>query len=119
MAEKARLEIARRKLFQQAGESIRENPDVAHAQFQQAIHVEFYVGEVEDLLQSKQADLESNREFSEILFKLFININRFKYDTDKYGHMPPKMKAARIDYGEKRLRELFRPIIGNAVEVRR
>ena len=110
MEERANQELIRRKRFHEAVETLPTDPDWAFELFKEAGHHEFYMDEVAEHIDQSTLPLNSHPEKARELLKLFINLNRFQYDKERYGHIPPRMKADRIAHGERLIKSLFSPV---------
>jgi len=107
MEERASQEMERRKIFREAVQHLNTDPQTAYELFQQAGNHEFYVEELDEFGQLPSLVGQTETDFTKKLYKLFINLNRFQYDKDRYHHVPPRMKLARIEHGEKIIQSLF------------
>jgi len=107
MREKARQELLRRRLFSRASEALSRSPDEALSLFGQAAEIEIYLEEIEELCRRHAGDLRASPELSRKLRDLFLKAYRYKYDREKYSHMPEGMRSARREHGLRVIRELF------------
>lgn len=107
MKEKAQLELHRRKLFRRAIEVLNHSSDEALSLFQQAVQIEIYLEEIEDLCHEKAEALRASPQLALALQDLFLKAFRQKFELDKYKPMPEGMKSAQLAYGLQVIRELF------------
>lgn len=105
---RARQELQRRPLWQEAVESLNNtDPTRAEALFRQAAQVEFYLEEVEQLCEEKRDLLSANPELRAQLQKLFVRFYRMKFSLDKYRPMSSRLILAWETQGIARIRELL------------
>ena len=112
MRERAQRELRRRELFQQGRETLAQGElSEALALFQQSIQIDVYVEEIEALCQEQCEVLSRFPEFARRLRDLFLKAYRWKFDLEKYRHMPEGMRSARQAYGLQTIRACFEPFI--------
>ncbi len=112
MRERARRELRRRELFHQGREALaRDELSEALALFQQSIQIDVYVDEIEVLCREQGEALSRSPEFARRLRDLFLKAYRWKFDLEKYQHMPEGMRSARQTYGLQTIRACFEPFM--------
>jgi len=111
MREKARLELKRRKLFRRGCEMLGRSPDEALPLFEEAVRIEIYLSEIEELCRNHEELLRSSPRLARRLRDLFLSAYQEKYDREKYRHLPERMRSARLSHGLSVIRELFEAFI--------
>jgi hypothetical protein len=111
MREKAQQELKRRKLFRQAGELFSRSPAEALSLFEQAVQIEIYLEEIEELCRRHAEALRASPKLSHRLRDLFLRAYEYKYDRQRYHQMPEGMRSARRAYGLSVIHELFGELI--------
>lgn len=111
MRTKAEEELERRRLMGEAVEVLQRSDEQAHEEalslFKQALQFNVYLSDIEDLCRERGELLRTSPRLTRRLCDLFSRAYRFKYDRDRYRHMPERMRAERRTHGLKTIRELF------------
>lgn len=101
----AQQELLRRRLFRQAQERLRTDPDKALALFDQAGAVDVFLPELERLAHSVGLSLPPQLRAK--LQEVFRRRWNEKFFKPRYQLLPERMREARQRWGEKRIEELF------------
>lgn len=108
MREKTQLELQRRQLFLTASEALDCSSTEALALFQQSVHSETYLEDIEALCREHGNTLGASQEIARKLCDLFMKSYRYKFDSEKYLPLAEGMKAAQLAHGLRVIQELFR-----------
>ena len=109
MRTKAERELQRRRLMTALADAL-ERGDPAEDVLDwaaQALAIEVYLPEIESFCDTHQRQLHANPDLSRELRDRFLKAYRYKYQGDRYGAMPERMKAERTDHGLATIKELF------------
>ena len=111
MRSKAERELQRRRLMAGLAAALeRGDPDedvIGWAA--QALAIEVYLPEIESFCDTHHRQLKANPALSRELRDRFLKAYRYKYQDDRYGAMPERMKAERTDHGLATIKDLFAP----------
>ena len=111
MKRKAETELARRELFQRAGQQLADDPDVAERRFREAVAIEVYLEEVEAFCREQTSTLARYPETARRLRDLFAGAYRYKHDLDKYQAVPEGLRVQWRQEGLARIKECFHAIL--------
>ncbi len=113
MRERAQQELRRRALFRRAREALAQDAlSEALDLFRESVQIDVYEEEIEALCREERAALRRSPEAARRLRDLFLRAYRWKFDLDKYRHMPEGMRAARRRHGLETIRTCFAPFVG-------
>lgn len=109
MRTKADRELHRRQLMASLAQALeREDPaeDVLEWAVQ-ALSIEVYLPEIEAFCDTHHERLQADSDLARELRDRFLKAYRYKYQDDRYGSMPERMKAERTDHGLATIKDLF------------
>lgn len=107
MQERARRELERRRLFQEALRLLPEDPQGAVALFDRAGAVDVYIPELERLSEEYRELLSREPGLRQELRELFLRRFSGKFQTPRYERLPELMRTERERWGAGRIKELF------------
>jgi len=106
MANLAREELRRRRLWREAKEALRAGRKEEGVElFREAGDIDLYLAELEEFMEEEGKDLSEG--VREKLKKVFLRAYREKFAKDKYERQPELMRRQREEAGKRRIRELF------------
>ncbi len=107
MQARARSELRRRELFEQAMSRLVEAPEEALALFDQAFQIDVYIPDIERLADVHEAFLRDQPEMRDQLCIRFVKAYSDKFGWRRYERLPERMRLQREKAGIDRIRELL------------
>lgn len=107
MRAKAQEELVRREKWRAAAELLPRDPQKALALFQEAVQVDVYLPEVEELVRQNQVWLSQNPEVRGALHQILLAGWKGKFAKERYERQPEQARLAQERFGVERLRELL------------
>lgn len=107
MAERARSELERRKLFCEARELLSSDSDQAMTLFDLAAAVDVYIPELERLSAENADLLSQNPGLRARLREIFVRRWKEKFAYPRYERLPERMRIEQERWGVQRIKELF------------
>lgn len=109
MQNKADRELQRRRLMESMADAL-ERDDSIDDILQwatQALSIDIYLPEIEAFCQIHRQRLQAAPDLARELRDRFLKAYRYKYQDDRYGAMPERLKAERTEHGLATIKELF------------
>jgi hypothetical protein len=103
----AEAELRRRELFRQAMHTLDLDHEQAINLFRQAVEIDLYIPEIEELQRTKAGILSEDSALREMLRTLFVRAYSDKFGWPRYERLPERMRIAREQVGIRRIKELF------------
>ena len=103
----AKAELRRRELVREASDALGQDNEKAIELFRQAVRIDLYIPELEELRRTKDAIFSQDPTLSERLRALFTRAYSDKFGWPRYERLPERMRIAREQAGIKRIDELF------------
>ncbi|MBC7317798.1 hypothetical protein H5T57_00885 [Candidatus Bipolaricaulota bacterium] len=107
MKKKAMEELERREKWRRAAALLTTDPSTALALFQEAVQIDVYLPEVEELVEKKRAWLKENPAVSAELRRILAAGWKAKFAKERYERQPERARTAQERFGLVRLQELF------------
>ena len=103
----AKAELRRRALVKEASSALGQDNAKAIELFRQAVQIDLYVPELEELRRARDAIFSQDAALRERLRVLFARAYSDKFGWPRYERLPERMRIARERAGIKRIEELF------------
>ncbi len=107
MRAKALEEIGRRETWHKARELLPRDPQRALALFEEAVQVDVYLPEVEELVRQNDRWFEENPEVRAALRQILLAGWKAKFAKERYERQPEQARMAQEKFGIERLQELL------------